>query len=56
MICYLSVLVLDRRTASQEHLKAEVAAWQLDRNKEARTIDWKFTRQHADEKLSRHYV
>ena len=47
---------LDRRTASQEHLKAEVAAWQLDRNKEARTIDWKFTRQHADEKLSRHYV
>ena len=47
---------LDRRTASQEHLKAEVAAWQLDRNKEARTIDWKFTRQDADEKLSRHYV
>ena len=47
---------LDRRTASQEHLKAEVAAWQLDSNKEARTIDWKFTRQHADEKLSRHYV
>ena len=47
---------LDRRTATQDLLKSEVAAWQLDRNKEARTIDWKFTRQHADEKLSRHYV
>ena len=47
---------LDRRTATQDLLKSEVAAWQLDRNKEARTIDWKFTRQDADEKLSRHYV
>ena len=47
---------LDRRTATQDLLKSEVAAWQLDRNKEARTIDWKFTRQDADAKLSRHYV
>ena len=47
---------LDRRTATQDLLKSEVAAWQLDRNKEARTINWKFTRQDADAKLSRHYV
>ena len=47
---------LDRRTATQDLLKSEVAAWQLDRNKEARTIDWKFTRQDADKKLSCHYV
>lgn len=47
---------LDRRMATQDLLKSEVAAWQLDRNKEARTINWKFTRQDADAKLSRHYV
>ena len=47
---------LDRRTATQDLLKSEVAAWQLDRNKEARTINWKFTRQDADAKFSRHYV
>ena len=47
---------LDRRMATQDLLKSEVAAWQLDRNKEARTIDWKFTRQDADKKLSCHYV
>jgi hypothetical protein len=52
----LSRQCLDRRTASQEHLKSEVAAWQSDRNKEARVIEWKFTRQDADQKLSRHYV
>ena len=47
---------LDRRVASQEHLKAEVAAWPLDRNKDARATNWKFTRQDADEKLSHHPV
>lgn len=47
---------LDRRTASQAYLKSEVAAWQSDRNKEARMIEWKFNRQDADQKLSRHYV
>lgn len=47
---------LDRRTVSREHLKSEVAAWQVDRNRQARMIEWKFTRQDADQKLGRHYV
>lgn len=47
---------LNRRTPNGEHLRSEVAAWQADRNDQARTIEWKFTRQDADQKLGRHYV
>jgi hypothetical protein len=47
---------LKRRLASRQLLKQEVAAWQTDRNALRRTIEWKFTRQHADQKLGRHYV
>ena len=52
----LSRQCLDRRIASRELLQTEVDAWQQARNVEARTIDWKFTRQDADRKLGRHYV
>ena len=46
----------DRRIASEIVLQREVTAWQ-DRRNEARSgIEWKFTRQDADQKLSRHYV
>ena len=52
----LSRQCLDRRIANLELLKSEVAAWQQVRNEEKRTIEWSFTRQDADKKLSRHYV
>lgn len=47
---------LDRRIATPTLLQSEVNAWQIDRNTECKTIQWKFTRQDADRKLSRHYV
>jgi len=45
-----------RRLPNEDTLCSEVAAWQNRRNKAGSTIDWKFTRQDADDKLSRHYV
>ena len=47
---------LDRRITARDTLASEVDAWQLDRNRERRTIRWTFTRQDADRKLARHYV
>ena len=47
---------LSRRIPNQEFLRHEVDAWQADRNALGRTIEWKFTRQDADQKLGRHYV
>jgi len=52
----LSRQCLDRRIPTPRGLQSEVAAWQADRNAQHRTIEWKFTRQDADRKLSRHYV
>ena len=52
----LSRQCLDRRISNRELLQSEVDAWQQARNEENRTIEWKFTRQHADRKLGRHYV
>ena len=52
----LSRQCLDRRMASESLLRSEVAAWQQTRNTQKRTIAWKFTRQDADQKLSRYYV
>jgi hypothetical protein len=52
----LSRQCLNRRIQSQQLLRSEVAAWQRARNDQERTIEWKFTRQDADQKLSRHYV
>jgi hypothetical protein len=47
---------LQRRVPDQDTLRSEVNAWQRRRNTERRTIEWTFTRQDADRKLSRHYV
>ncbi|MCW8177795.1 IS630 family transposase [Verminephrobacter aporrectodeae subsp. tuberculatae] len=55
-ISVLSRQCLDRRMGSREFLRDEVDAWQQARNAQRRTIEWKFTRQDADEKLGRHYV
>jgi hypothetical protein len=45
-----------RRIGDEAHLRAEVQAWEQRRNQARCGIDWKFTRQQADQKLSRHYV
>lgn len=52
----LSRQCLDRRVESRDRLKSEVDAWQLARNAAQKTIEWTFTRQDADSKLSRHYI
>jgi hypothetical protein len=52
----LSRQCLDRRIASRQLLQSEIDAWQHARNELGKTIEWKFTRQDADLKLSRHYV
>ena len=45
-----------RRMGTESLLKSEVAAWEQQRNADQQTIRWTFTRQDADQKLSRHYV
>ena len=45
-----------RRIPQKEILRKEVTAWAKRRNKLKKKIDWKFTKQMADEKLSRYYV
>lgn len=45
-----------RRIPTEAMLQSEVAAWQQQRNVEKRGIQWAFTREKADAKLSRHYV
>ena len=57
----IEIGIMDRqctgqRIASAEQLQAEVQEWQQQRNAEKRGIEWRFTRQDADRKLSRHYV
>lgn len=45
-----------RRIGQAIELESELKAWKSRRNKEGRGIEWKFTKQDADRKLSRHYV
>lgn len=57
----IEIGILDRqcigcRLGNEARLHREVRAWQLRRNEERRRIEWKFSRQEADQKLSRHYV
>lgn len=57
----MEISVMDRqcsggRVESKEKLKADLKAWAKQRNKNKNTIEWKFTRQDADRKLSKHYV
>jgi len=57
----IEIGVMDRqciggRLASEAMLKSEVAAWKRRRNQAQTRIEWEFTRQDADHKLSRHYV
>jgi len=57
----IEIGVMDRqciggRLPSEAMLRSEVAAWKHRRNQAKTRIEWKFTRQDADDKLSRHYV
>ncbi|SDF85132.1 DDE superfamily endonuclease [Mucilaginibacter pineti] len=57
----IEINIMDRqctggRIASKEILTSEVMNWSNDRNEKQCNIDWKFTRQDADKKLSRHYA
>ncbi len=45
-----------RRIPEKNLLRQEVRAWERRRNKQKMKIDWKFTRQKADKKLSKYYV
>jgi len=54
----LSVLkgqCLDRRIADMTTMRAEVAAWESDRNNSTKKIDWQFTTSDARVKLKRLY-
>lgn len=57
----IEINVMDRqctggRIESQKKMKKEVDAWVRKRNRNKKVIEWKFTRQEADKKLSKHYV
>lgn len=45
-----------RRIGDIETLSQEVAAWTKRRNDQKKKIDWKFTKDKADKKLSKYYV
>lgn len=47
---------LNRRIADMQILCREVAAWAERRNLEQRKINWRFTSEDADRKLSKYYV
>jgi DDE superfamily endonuclease len=47
---------IGRRIGSETRLCVEVQAWERHRNQAQRRIEWKFTRQDADQKLCHHYV
>ena len=45
-----------RRMKAQAFLAKEVQVWTENRNQLQRKIEWTFTKQEADQKLSKHYV
>jgi hypothetical protein len=57
----IEINVMDRqctggRVESKERLASEIRIWSKERNNRRCNIEWKFTRQDADRKLSKHYV
>ncbi|MCC7211911.1 MAG: hypothetical protein IT451_08665 [Candidatus Brocadia sp.] len=57
----IEIGIMDRqctgcRMPNKRTLRSEVAAWTDQRNQTKSTINWKFTRQAGDLKLSKHYV
>ncbi len=51
----LSKQCLDRRIGDMEILESEAKAWEEKRNQQKIMIQWRFTTNHAREKLKRHY-
>lgn len=45
-----------RRVGDRGTLIEELKAWMERRNKDRKKIDWRFTREDADKKLSKHYI
>lgn len=45
-----------RRIGDKETLDRQVTAWTKSRNQQEKKIDWRFTKQDADMKLSKYYV
>jgi len=57
----IEINIMDRqctggRIESQEKLVSDLYVWSKYRNTNRKSIEWKFTRQDADKKLSKHYV
>ena len=57
----IEINIMDRqctggRVESKEKLNTEVQYWCKQRNQDKCDIEWKFTRQQAVKKLSKHYV
>ena len=52
----MSTECTDRRIGDLGTLSREVGAWTRRRNLHRDKIDWRFTREKADKKLSKHYV
>ncbi|MCC6287028.1 MAG: IS630 family transposase, partial [Chitinophagaceae bacterium] len=57
----IEINIMDRqctgtRIESKEKLTEVLEKWTNERNKNKCRIEWKFTRQDADKKLSKHYV
>jgi len=47
---------LPDKIGTEDLLRQQLQAWTHQRNKEEKKIHWKFTRQDADNKLSKHYI
>jgi hypothetical protein len=47
---------LNGRIGTEEKMIAELQAWENKRNQEKKMIEWKFTKQDADSKLSKYYI
>lgn len=45
-----------RRIKNKDILTMEVKAWEKRRNKHKKKINWRFTEEKADEKLSKYYI
>ena len=57
----IEINIMDRqctggRIESKAKLESDVTIWAKERNDNKCNIEWKFTRQDADKKLSKHYV
>jgi len=55
-VAAMDVECTGRRIENKETLIEEVEAWSEKRNKDGKKIDWRFTREDADRKLSKHYT